>query len=157
MIRLATANLGVGKQIVPFQRSHMYQIELKGFEREYLNAFPDYIDHIANGADPDHSWTGIVFNKIVCIFGISMLWPGVGEMWMIPSVHISDSPIAVVRASKKIISETITELDLWRLQVTVNVNNLQAFRFAKALGFNVECVMTKYGPEGHDYYMMFRR
>jgi len=32
-----------------------------------------------------------------------------------------------------------------------------AYRFAKSLGFKVECEMKEYGPEGADYYLMSRR
>jgi hypothetical protein len=36
------------------------------------------------------------------------------------------------------------------------VENDTAFKFAKALRFEVESVMRKFGPEGADYYMMTR-
>jgi hypothetical protein len=157
MITIASARLGSDKQIIPFHPQHLHRIELKQFELEYLEAFPDYFEYVAANYDPHRSWTGMVGGKIVCIFGITMLWPRVAEAWMIPSVHIKDSPIAVARAAKKIIAESASELGLNRLQICVRVDNVIAYRFARSLGFKVECEMKEYGPEGADYYLMSRR
>ena len=157
MITIASARLDSDKQIIPFHPQHLHNIELKEFELEYLEAFPDYFEYVALNYDPNRSWTGIVRGKIVCIFGITELWPRVAEAWMIPSVHIKDSPIAVIRAAKKIIAESASEMGLNRLQICVRIDNVIAYRFARGLGFKVECEMKEYGPEGADYYLMSRR
>ena len=157
MITIASARLDSDKQIIPFHPQHLHNIELKEFELEYLEAFPDYFEYVALNYDPNRSWTGIVRGKIVCIFGITELWPRVAEAWMIPSVRIKDSPIAVVRAAKKIIAESASEMGLNRLQICVRIDNVIAYRFARGLGFKVECEMKEYGPEGADYYLMSRR
>jgi hypothetical protein len=42
------------------------------------------------------------------------------------------------------------------MQIFVKVENTRALRFAKALQFEVECILRKFGPEGADYYAMAR-
>jgi RimJ/RimL family protein N-acetyltransferase len=144
------------KQIVPFNVSHVFQMEMKPMEQEFVDSTPDFIENLMSNANPDYSWTGVADGKIVAIFGVSELWPGVADLWMIPSVHINKHAMAVVRGAKAVIDKAVDDFETRRLQITVREDNQIAYRFARALGFDVECLMKSYGPEGADYYLMSR-
>jgi hypothetical protein len=75
---------------------------------------------------------------------------------MIPSKDIHKNAILLVRGAKATTDTAINNYEIKRLQIIVRVENDVALRFAKSLGFSVESVMTKFGPEGADYYMMVR-
>ena len=47
-------------------------------------------------------------------------------------------------------------LHLHRLQITVRTDDNRAMRYAKAIGFETESVMKKFGPDKVDYLLMTR-
>ena len=57
---------------------------------------------------------------------------------------------------KGALREVMSDTDIRRMQIFVKVDNTRALRFAKALHFEVECILRKFCPEGADYYMMVR-
>ena len=94
--------------------------------------------------------------KVVSVFGIRIIWTGLAEMWMVPSKDMERHAISLVRGARAITDSALRDYAVRRLQISVKVENDTAFRFAKALRFDVESVMRKYGPDGSDYYMMVR-
>jgi hypothetical protein len=42
------------------------------------------------------------------------------------------------------------------LQLNVRCSDQRAFRWAKAIGFEPEAKMRRYGPDGSDFYLMSR-
>jgi hypothetical protein len=156
MLQLATINLAPDKQIVPFQPNHLYSLELKDYELEYVSNIPNYDQYIIQNADPLLTWTAVVRGKIILIFGVRPFWPHVYEAWMLPGAGIEDNAIAVVRGARKILTNVMQEYDMMRLQIAVRVSNDTAYKFAKSLYFKEEAIMRQFGPEGADYYLMTR-
>jgi RimJ/RimL family protein N-acetyltransferase len=77
-------------------------------------------------------------------------------MWLVPSKDIGSHAISLVRGARAVTDTALQDYGVRRLQICVKVENDTAFKFAKALRFEVESVMRKFGPEGADYYMMTR-
>lgn len=75
---------------------------------------------------------------------------------MLPGAGIEDNSISVVRGARKLLDNVIQEYDIVRLQIAVRTSNDTAYKFAKALYFEDEAIMRKYGPEGADYHLMAR-
>lgn len=46
--------------------------------------------------------------------------------------------------------------NLHRLQITVRCEDMRAVRWARAIGFTIDGMMMRYGPDGSDYYLMSR-
>ena len=65
----------------------------------------------------------------------------------------ADPAPAPVAAAQPEVSE---DYDITRMQIYVKDQHMVALRFAKALHFEVECKLRKFGPEGADYYSMAR-
>jgi len=156
MLRLATVRMSPDKQIVPFQPNHLDRIELKGFELDYVRTIPNYKDYIIYNAEHDLTWTGISRGKVILIFGIRPLWPRVAEAWMMPGKGIEDNAVSVLRGARQVLDNVIEDYDMMRLHIAVRVQNETAYKFAKALYFEEEAVMKRYGPEMADYYLMAR-
>jgi RimJ/RimL family protein N-acetyltransferase len=84
------------------------------------------------------------------------MWPGVSEAWMITSIEFPNISVTVTRAAIRYFDKVAIEHQLKRLQITVDVENELAMRWAKVLKFTPEGVMRKYGAGGIDH-MMFAR
>jgi len=156
MLELATCRMAPHHQIVPFQPRHLDAIEIKGFELDYVEAIPNYREYVIFNAQLDNSFTGIVRGKVILIFGVRSIWPGVAELWMLPGAGIEKHTIAVVRGARAVLDNVIEHLDIMRLQLTVHCQNDTAYKFAKALYFEEEALLKHYGPEQADYYLMAR-
>jgi len=156
MMQLPTIRMSNDQILVPFNPKHVYSIELKPFEVEYVENIPNYYECVIDNAMPGFSWTFICQGRPTAIFGVRPLWSTNFEMWMIPGEGIEKNAIAVLRGARHIIDGIVAEFDVLRLQITVRCENEIAYKFAKRLGFKVESVMRYFGPEGADYYLMTR-
>jgi len=156
LVQLPQIRMGHDEHIVPLSYDHLTRINLKEENKDFANVIPNYINYVWDHAVDGMSWAGIGRGRVVCAFGIRPFWNGVAEMWLIPGKEIERHAISVIRASKQLTDITIKDYNIKRLQICVNSDNDTAFRFAKALRFEVESVMAKYGPDGSDYYMMVR-
>lgn len=148
--------LGPGQSLIPFRPEHLLRMEMKGDALEYLEFIPDYQQYIIAMAVPDFSWTLVRDGKPICIFGLRPMWPGVGEVWMLPGIGIEENAIALVKGGRHIFAQIEYEYQIRRLQIAVRKSNYTAYKFARVLYFKVESLMSQFGPEGDDYYMMTR-
>ena len=148
--------LANNQEIVPFEPGHLNELELRPTEVAYLANIPKYFDNLVGHAQPGTSWTGIANGKVVCCFGLRLLWRGVAEAWLLPGIGIERNPIAVLKNGRRLMQEAMYDLGVERLQIAVRAQNNTEINFAKALYFEVESTMKRYGPEGDDYFMMVR-
>lgn len=107
---------------------------------------------------PENSYTYTINGEIACVGGTVILWPGVGEMWMILTANCKDltsgTEIALkIRHEMKVL---MAENNLWRIQASVRTDFPLAERLTQALGFIKEGVMKKYLPDGTDAYLYAR-
>jgi hypothetical protein len=143
-------------QIVPFHWAHPYAMDLREFDKRAFDNIPNYQDMLkafqAEGGAVTALWRG----KIIACLGCNNMWPGVSEAWMITSIEFPNISVTVTRAAIRYFNKIAIEHKLKRLQITVDVENELAMRWAKMLKFTPEGVMRKYGAGGIDH-MMFAR
>ena len=156
MIHLGTLRLGPGREVIPFQPSHIYSIELKPFELEYVNTIPDFYNYAIENAFPNLSWTGIGHGQIQLIWGVRPFFEKTAEVWMLPGKNIDRYAVSLLRCARQMLKQVMKEHGFERLQITVRQQNVTAYKFAKALYFEDEGLLRKYGPEGADYIIMSR-
>ena len=156
LIQIPKIIMSPDESIVSLRHDHLMKIDYNEDTKEYIKNIPNYIDYLWANAEAGSSWAGIGRGKVVAAFGIKPIWNGLAEMWMIPGTDIGRHTISIVRGAKVLTDSAIRDYDLKRLQIAVRVENDTAFRFAKSLGFGVESIMKRFGPEGADYYMMAR-
>lgn len=156
LIQLPTFKIRSDEQIVPLQWSHLSNIKLSKHELEYASYIDNYLDYVWENSEDGWSWTGIGRGKVVCVFGVRYIWPGLVEAWFVPSENMEDHVRSILVGSRQLLGEVMALSDIRRMQIFVKVENTAAFRFAKALNFEVECKLRKFGPEGADYYSMAR-
>lgn len=156
LIQIPEFRMSNGEHIVALTYDHLTRIQYNEDTKEYMKHIPNYVHYIWDNAVVGSSWTAICKGKVIAVFGIRYIWNGLAEMWMVPSKDIHKYAISLVRGARALTDTAIHDNEIKRLQIVVKVENDVALRFAKSLGFGVESVMTKFGPEGADYYMMVR-
>jgi len=156
LIQLPTFKMRPDEQIVPLQYNHLLSIELGPHEKEYAASIPGYLDYVWENSEHGWSWAAIGRGKVVCVFGVRDVWPGVVEAWFIPGEGLESHARSTLVGARALLSEVMATSGIRRMQIFVKSQHMVALRFAKALHFEVECELRKFGPEGADYYSMVR-
>jgi hypothetical protein len=139
----------------------------------FLPASPEHLDRIVI-ANPEvlvhTNYRDVVVNQIshctavtafdnvtpVAIFGFVPVWKGVTESWLLVDDKARALPIALTKYGIAVHDIAKISMDLHRQQITVRITDKRAYKWALALGFEIEATMRKYGPDGIDYYLMAR-
>lgn len=156
LIQLPTFKMRPDEQIVPLQYNHLFNIDLGPHELEYERHIPGYLDYVYDNSVMGWSWTAIGRGKVICCFGLRDIWPGLVEAWFIPGEGLDKHARSTLVGARAIMDEVMAQSDIRRIQIFVKSQHMVALRFAKALHFEVECELRKFGPEGADYYCMSR-
>lgn len=103
------------------------------------------------------AWTVLYDGRIVCCYGIAPVVKGCGEAWMMMSDEAKARPLVVLRTAKRIFQTIFTSGTYRRIQAMVLADDRQHRNWVEHLGFKVEGVMEKYGPNGETFlrYVMF--
>lgn len=106
---------------------------------------------------PKGSHVTIMHDDIVLgIFGGYYITKGCLQAWAILSEDITKYPIAFHKAVLKLINNSLYKLDNHRIQFSVKSDYDKGIKWALSLGFNIEGIMQKYGPDKSDYVLMAR-
>lgn len=103
-----------------------------------------------------YAYTMTVNGKVVCIAGVIEIWKGLGEAWAIVSPDAKDHALAMHRLALPLIKIWFKEMELHRLQATVQSNLPVNLKWAKTLGFQPEATLRSYGPTKEDHQMLVR-
>lgn len=145
-----------GVSIVPFHWAHPHMMDLRSFERELFQKLPNYNEMLKAYSDTGLACTALLNGSVACCFGVYQFWPGAAEAWMLTSNLVETHAVALTRGARRYFNQVATELQLKRLQITVNSRNIVAIRWAEALKFEREALLRQYGPGGVDYFMYAR-
>jgi len=146
-------------EIADYSPSHLESI--KEFRPEDSYAFR-YLDNprfsINNFLQQANiSSTGLYKNKVLLLAAMSLLWPGVGEIWGLLDPIAVKYPLAVCKIANIWISYAINTAKLHRVQCKVIMGFYQSHLWVtKFLGFETEALLKKYGPNQEDYVQYVR-
>lgn len=129
---------------------------------EYVRANP--LEEAVKGypdlpIDYRNSYTALWDGKIVGVGGISIMWSGVGELWLILT---NDSKlngahgIVALEAIRKKIDEIIEENKIVRAQATVRLDFPKGIKMLESFGFQREGLLRRYTPDGCSVYRYSR-
>jgi RimJ/RimL family protein N-acetyltransferase len=145
-----------GMYYLPFVPEHFDHLDFNHKEISVLSNAYDIKSMVAQQARMGSAFTVFRHNRPIAILGVINIWPGVGEMWSIFDNEARQIPATALRTGRSFGDIAIRYLQLHRLQITVRTDDNRAFRYAKAIGFETESVMRKYGPDQIDYLLMAR-
>jgi|TARA_Y100000296_G_scaffold35221_2_gene40805 hypothetical protein len=147
---------GLHRALVRFEVDHMVRMNLNEYDQAYLEALPDWYGMLEGMSKLGYAFTGVLDGRPMCCFGVMKMWPGVAEMWLVPDVDLSLVARSFHRAAKKFADICMSDLHLFRLQVTVNTLNVPADKWIKTLYFVEEGVLRQFGPDGSSHKMYSR-
>jgi len=141
-------------QIVPFEPKHWDMIEFRQFEKETIGKMLDEIRVKLESNGP--TYTGLVDGKVAGFAGVILLWPGVGEGWILGSDLFSKNKLWFVRNVKRYLEKIMNTHQLHRVQTTVMHGRTGLVRLVEFLGMQFEGRLRNYSPNGEDYLMYGR-
>ena len=143
-------------KLLPFHLGHYDILEKNDFDLKNLADFPDYRSYFEGVASQGLAYSFVIDEKIMGIFGVFELWPGVYEFWMIPARDLRAKTIRFHRKVIRFFDYFFAKTRPKRVQFTVHSLNFHADTWANRCYFKKEAVMEKYGPDGADYFMYAR-
>ena len=141
-------------EITSFDKSHVDEILTFGMNDKLLENDASSEEGRIDYGIPGLSFTLLADDNIVLCGGITPLWDGVAEGWVIASKRIYDHKIKSVSSIKRRLDLLCTNNNIWRVQTSVKENFEVGIRFAEWLGLKKEGLMLKYGPDKTNYYRM---
>lgn len=103
------------------------------------------------------AYTCFLYGEPVAVFGCSLLWNGVAEMWSVIGDVARTKPIAMTKVGIAFADISEIAMGLHRLQITVKTSDNRAINWARAIGFISECTMSQYSEDKLDFNLMVRR
>ena len=85
------------------------------------------------------------YNDVIAIFGVVLIWKGLGEAWSTFDEKARRYPIGMTKGA-------LTFFD-----ITVLSTDNRALRWASTIGFVQEGLLTQYSEDKKDFYMMRRK
>jgi len=144
----------VNYKIIPYDRSHADEILTFGINEKLLEADASSEEGRIDFGIPGLSFSLFANNDIVLSGGITPMWDGVAEGWVIASKRIFDHKIKSILSIKKRLDLLCANNNIWRLQTSVKEEFKTGIRFAEFLGLKKEGLMQMYGPDKTNYYRM---
>lgn len=143
-------------KILEFDPIHVDAMEMRGVEAHYYLDLPDSKERVAAVADNSLFAITVVHDGVVLFCaGFSIVWPGVGDGWIIPSVHVPKYPRVLCRIIKDYLTSFIDTFNLHRVQTTSYHDPLHE-RWMNWLGFENEGVMRNFTHDKQDHCMYAR-
>lgn len=100
----------------------------------------------------NNAMTMVHDGRIITCAGFWTLWPGVCDVWQVPSIYVPAVSRAYGREMRRYILRLRETFGFHRIQ-TVSPNDELHRRWLTWLGFEAEGLMKKYTLDKHDYLM----
>lgn len=123
-------------------------LEMRAHEQELIS--PERLRKLRDVANTTlvQDRTGL----IVAMIGYLTLWPGVIEVFVIPSIHVHKYPIAFVKNIRGWLVTLRENAELHRIQ-TSSLADEATDRWMRCMGFVCEGTLVGYTEKRHDYRM----
>jgi hypothetical protein len=141
---------------VPFQPGHVAVMNVQAQNFQTISKAMDVMTMLEHQAKYGHAITAILHGRPVACFGAVRIWKGVEEMWCFIEERGRQYPKTLTRAAIAFRDFRVISGNLHRLQIIVRCNDLRAVRWGLGIGFEIEGLMKKYGPDEADFFMMSR-
>jgi hypothetical protein len=143
-------------QFVPFHEAHLMSLNITNEYSQTISKVLPINQMIAAQAKHGNAFTAILHGNPVACFGSVRIWGGVEEMWLLMEERGRKVAVSLTKAAIAYRDFRVISANLHRLQITVRCEDIRAVRWARAIGFTIDGMMMKYGPDGSDYYLMSR-
>jgi len=145
----------MANELKPFLPEHADEIVAIGLNDKLMEIDASYKNNrICNYSTKGNAYTMFMNDKPIFAIGIVILWDGVAEGWVIASQNIFEMKFLSAKTMKELTDDMCKKNKIKRLQTSVKADFKLGIRFATWLGFKIEGLKKKYGPDGSDYYQL---
>ena len=139
-------------KVLPFKIEDFDRMEIKD------GAYPRREDRYLFEAYSKHGPAITIFNYdlVIACGGVACAWPGFGEAWILPSIHVKRFKKAFFKVSLGFMEDVFDQLKLRRLQATIREQDKTSIRWINAMGFQREGLLRKFGQGGENHFMYAR-
>ena len=141
---------------VPFHPAHAAVMQISDKHLEAVSKGVDIKYMLDMQSKLGTAITAYLHGRPTACFGFVEIWPGVAEMWLLIEERARKYGKTLTRGAIGFRDYAVITRNLHRVQITVRCDDIRAVRWAKAIGFAEECRMSKYGPDGADFYLFAR-
>jgi len=141
---------------VPFKREHLDKLDIRYPELIGMDLDRAY-EEVPKYADAGPAFS--LFTEkwlLIAIFGLGIIWEGVGLGWVLPSIYVDDYKLSFHRFIKAYLRLMIEANHLHRVQCYVHVDYAVSQKWVERLGFHVEGLLEKFGQDKSDYFLYAR-
>lgn len=143
-------------EIIEFHPMHLEVAVVRDHEAATLLTMPDASNKIANLAKRSVQAATFMYDgRILMCAGFLECWPGVCEVWSIPTIYAKQLPFQYGRTLKRYVEQIAKTFKYHRLQTVAVADDLHA-RWMQFLGFQKEGVLRQYTTGKLDYNMYAR-
>ena len=141
---------------IDFEIKHIDLMEMREDEAIGIMQMDNIYEKISSAAQVSKECSTFTADgKIICCAGYYELWDGVVEVWIIPSVHVSDYVRSFARVFRDAVDSLINEKGYHRVQTSC-ANDALHHRWMKWLKMEPEGIMRNYTSYKEDYCMFSR-
>lgn len=133
-----------------FHVEHLKTMQIRDQEWNGLFALPDVYERMERLSQTGEALSMVDNGRVITCAGFVQLWPGVLEMWQIPSTHLADNPMRYARIIKRYIEQVAEQLKAHRIQTVCANDNLHT-RWMDFLGFGQEGLLEQYSYQMEDF------
>lgn len=141
-------------KVIPFKTAHIECMDVRDYES--ITTLTLKNSAIAFKVFEDCKTCGTILHdgRILGVMGFYELWPGVCELFVLPSIYLPKYPMQFARCIKKMLDSGIFNA-YHRVQIRALDDDLHN-RWLAFLKFEQEGILKKYDPQGNDYKMWAR-
>lgn len=129
-------------------------MDIRDYEMQTVVCTPNFQTAIAIWEQNKNAGTIIYDGRILAVMGYLELWPGVCEVYVLPSKYLPEYPAAFARCIRRTLYSGIFDR-FHRIQIQAQDDKLHN-RWIKFLGFECEGTFKKYDSLGNDFKMWAR-
>lgn len=125
-------------EVIAFHPKHLEIANIRQHELDTLFKMKDAYTRVEQLAKlSKQSGTFILDGRIITCAGFIEIWPGVAEVWQIPSIYAEENPIAFCKAMKGYIESIAETFKYHRIQTNCPADEKHE-RWMEFLGFKNE-------------------
>ena len=137
-------------KFIEFHVKHLEILEMREEEKNGIFTLNDIYERIERLAENSIlAFTMIYDGRIITCAGFVELWPGVAEIWQIPSKYVAQNPVLFARDIRRFLEEIINTFKWHRVETKCPVDDLHD-RWMKWLGFECEGHLKKFSHDKKD-------
>lgn len=138
---------------IPYRPEHLMQIDYQPAQRRWKDLF--FTPAYARVLDvPDMAWTGLdEQGRVIGCAGFSPQWEGRVIGWAVFGKIPKAAWVPIFKKVRKEMRALRKQGHDHRVEITVPYGFGAGCRLAHLLGFQVEGLMRRYGPDGSDHYL----